>query len=167
MTRGLLAVLLVAAALWDIRKRRIPNVLCAAITVTGLGTTLARESWGSALSGLAAAILIIAILWWPWLTGRIGGGDVKLTGAAATWIGLSLMHEYLFGMALAGGMVAFVCYIFSSARARQQMALNLRLVAFGIMPKPPMRGGDGRVSVPYGVASATAALVIVLLRKGW
>jgi Flp pilus assembly protein protease CpaA len=166
-TRGLLAALLVAAAVWDIRKRKIPNVLSAAVAVSGLASVGVGEGWRSALSGLTATCLVVALLWWPWLRGRIGGGDVKLAGAAATWIGLPLLHEYLLGMALTGGMVAMICYVLSSARARQQMVVNLRLITFGILPEPPLRGSEGRVSVPYGVAASAAALLVVFVRKGW
>jgi prepilin peptidase CpaA len=167
MTRSLLVLLLVAAALWDIRKRRIPNSLSAAVMVAGLGSAALGEGWRAALSGLGSAILTVILMWLPWCKGRIGGGDVKLAAAAATWVGLARLPEYLLGTALAGGVVALVCYALSDRRARQEMAGNLKLVAAGVMPEPQLRGGGGRVSVPYSVASAAAALAVVLLRKGW
>jgi prepilin peptidase CpaA len=165
--RGILASLLVVAALWDIRKRRIPNVLSAAIFVTGLTGALVSEGWAAALSGLGATVLTIAIGWVPWIRGWIGGGDVKLAGAAAAWIGLRQLHEYLLGTALVGAVVALVCYLLSTRIARREMAANLKMVAAGVMPEPPLRSGGGRVSVPYGVACVVAALLILFVRKGW
>lgn len=167
LARGSLALLLVTAALWDIRKRRIPNAISAAVLLTGLVDAFVAGGWRSAASGVGAAALTLAVLWFPWLKGRIGGGDVKLTTAAATWVGLSLLPVYLLGTACAGGLVALVSYSLSSRQARKEMAGNLRLVAAGMLPEAPIRGGEGRVSVPYGVASAAAALVVVIVGKGW
>ncbi len=167
IARALLALLLVVAALWDIRKRRIPNVLSAAVVLSGLATAAIGEGGWAMLSGLAALVLTIAVGWVPWLRGWIGGGDVKLAGAAAVWVGLRLLHEYLLGTALAGAVVAGVCYLLSTRQARREMRTNLKMAAVGVMPEPALRGGGGRVSVPYGVACAIAALAVVFLRKGW
>jgi Flp pilus assembly protein protease CpaA len=167
IARGLLSVLLVTAALWDIRKRRIPNFLSASVLLCGVASTLVGEGWIPALSGLGAVVVTVAICWVPWTRGRIGGGDVKLAGAAAAAVGLKLILEYLLATALLGAIVALVCYFLSNRPARQEIATNLKMAASGVLPDPPMRGGNGRVSVPYGVACAAAALLIVFLRKGW
>ena len=167
VTRGLLAVFLITAALWDIRRRRIPNFLSAAVLLTGLLGTGLGSGWKSALSGLGATILTIVICWVPWTKGRIGGGDVKLGAAAAAAVGLSYFVEYLLATALLGAVVALICYFLSQRAVRREIVTNLKLVAAGVMPEPPLRSGNGRVSVPYGVACAAAALLIVFVRKGW
>ena len=167
VTRGLLAVFLITAALWDIRRRRIPNFLSAAVLLTGLLAALLGPGWKSALSGLGATALTIVICWVPWTKGRIGGGDVKLAAAAAAAVGLSFLVEYLLATALIGAVVALICYFLSKRAVRREIVTNLKLVAAGVMPEPPLRSGNGRVSVPYGVASAAAALLIVFVRKGW
>jgi len=167
VTRGLLAVFLIAAALWDIRRRRIPNFISAAVLLTGLAGALLGPGWKSALSGLGATFLTILICWVPWTKGRIGGGDVKLAAAAAAAVGLSFFVEYLLATALIGAVVALICYFLSKRAVRREIVTNLKLVAAGVMPEPPLRSGNGRVSVPYGVASAAAALLVVFVRKGW
>jgi prepilin peptidase CpaA len=167
IARGLLSVFLVAASLWDIRRRRIPNFLSASVLLCGVVSTLVGEGWMPALSGLGAVVVTVALCWVPWTRGRIGGGDVKLAGAAAAAVGLKLLFEYLLATALLGALVALVCYFLSNRTARQEIATNLKLAAGGVMPEPPMRSGGGRVSVPYGVACAAAALLIVFVRKGW
>jgi prepilin peptidase CpaA len=167
ISRAVLASLLVVAALWDIRKRRIPNVLSAAVVLSGLVTALIGEGGWAALSALAALVVTIGVGWIPWLRGWIGGGDIKLAGAAAVWVGLRLLHEYLLATALVGAVVAGICYFLSTRQARREMLTNLKMAAAGVMPEPALRSGGGRVSVPYGVACAVAALAIVLIRKGW
>ena len=166
VVRGGLIVLLVAAALWDICRHRIPNALNGAVLLTGLATAVESGGWEQAGSGLGAALLCLAVLWWPWLTRRIGGGDVKLTAAAASSVGLTQVHEYLLGTALLVGMLALVCYGLSNLRARRQIASNMALMTLGILPEAPLHGGNGRVSVPFGVAAALSGLIIVLLGEG-
>ncbi len=167
VTSGLLAVLLIAAALWDIRRRRIPNLLSAAILLTGLLGSWLGPGWKSALSGLGATFLTVVVCWVPWTKGRIGGGDVKLAAAAAAAVGLSFLLEYLLATALIGALVASVCFLLSKRAVRREIVTNLKLVTAGVMPEPPLRGGNGRVSVPYGVACAAGALLIIFVRKGW
>jgi prepilin peptidase CpaA len=167
MASGLLAILLVTAALWDVLRRRIPNLVSAAILLTGLAVAFIHQGWGAALSGLAAIFLTIALCWVPWTKGLIGGGDVKLAGAAAAAVGLRWLAEYLLATALLGAVVAVVCYFLSKRMVRREIMTNLKLVSAGVMPEPPLRGGNGRVSVPYGVACAAGALLVVLVRKGW
>jgi prepilin peptidase CpaA len=166
VTRGLLVVLLVAAAHWDVRKRRIPNALNAAVLLCGLAGALVGEGFWAVPSGLAAGLLTVVLCWVPWIAGRIGGGDVKLAGAAAAFVGLRFLCEYLLATALAGGLVAVVCFFLSNRTARKEMVTNLKVAIVGIMPEPSLRGG-GRVSVPYGVASTLGALFVIFVRKGW
>lgn len=167
VARGVLDILLVTAALWDIRRRRIPNALNAAILIAGLATTATSGGWSQAVSGLGAALLCLALLWFPWLSKRIGGGDVKLTSAAAAAVGLSQVHEYLLGVALGAGVLALICYGLSNARVRRQMATNMKLLTFGIVPEAPLSNGEGRVSVPFGVAAAVSALCIAWTQHGF
>jgi prepilin peptidase CpaA len=167
MVRGLLALLLVVAALWDIRRRRIPNFMSAATLLSGLVSAVASQGWGGFLPGIAACLVTIAIGWVPWTKGWIGGGDLKLAAAAATAVGLRSLHEYLLATALAGAVVALFCYVLSSRSARRDMIANLKLLPAGIMPEPQLHSGAGRVSVPYGVACAAGALFVLFIRKGW
>jgi prepilin peptidase CpaA len=158
---GTASFLLAIAALWDVRKRKIPNYLSAAIAISGLGAQIANRGLIAAGSGLAAGVVTIALLWHLWMRGKIGGGDVKAAGAAAVWIGLGLLPHYLVAMAAAGGLVGTVCYLLSSRVARAEMKTNMSVVAIGLVPDAPIRGGEGRVSVPYGVAVAIGALVVL------
>ena len=75
---GLFAALLLAASVFDIRKKIIPDSICLGITLTGLLTFEPVK-----LAGIfAAALFLIAAL----LFGGMDGGDIKLMAA----IGLAL-----------------------------------------------------------------------------
>ncbi len=72
--------LLLAASVWDLRKRIIPDSICLFIALTGLINFSPVRLWGV----LAALPLLIAALCKP---EGIGGGDIKLTAAAGIVLG--------------------------------------------------------------------------------
>lgn len=72
--------LLLAASVWDLRKRIIPDSICLMIALTGL----MDFSPVRLLGVLAALPLLIAALCKP---EGVGGGDIKLTAAAGTVMG--------------------------------------------------------------------------------
>lgn len=81
----LLAVLTLAAR-YDLKRRRIPNILSlgsagAALLYLGINghTWLGQPAWHGLLAALLALLLTVP----GWVTGRLGGGDVKLLTALA------------------------------------------------------------------------------------
>jgi len=160
--------LLLAAACADVWKRRIPNALNAALGLTGLWAQASSRSWGAMASGAAAGALTLALLWLPWRSGRIGGGDVKLAAGAGFWLSLSRLPEYLVLAALAGGVLSLIYYALSSRAVRREIRMNLTSAALGAtLPTVTLGSGDGRRSVPYGVAFAAAAGVLVWGGRLW
>ena len=153
--------LLVLVAGWDIARRRIPNWANAALGATGLGAQALHHGGWAALGGLGAAAIMLVLLWRPWTTGKLGGGDVKAAVCAATWLSPFLLIKFvLFGAVLAG-VFAIASYLLSSRAARQEMRVNLKLAAMRNMPDVPIRSGLGRVSVPFGAAAVSAALLLL------
>jgi prepilin peptidase CpaA len=79
-----------AAAVWDMRQRRIPNALTVPVFLAGWIYQGIFHHW----AGLADAGLGFAIgfgtLFILWITGGGGGGDVKLMGALSVWLGFHL-----------------------------------------------------------------------------
>lgn len=89
----LFAVMLmtVAAAVFDVRDRRIPNLLTAPFFVLGLIIQIvltATGNGGELGSGLLAALISFVILGGMWMAGGIGAGDAKLMMAIGIWLGL-------------------------------------------------------------------------------
>jgi Flp pilus assembly protein protease CpaA len=164
-------ILFVASAMlglvagWDIARRRIPNWANAALGATGLtGQALLHGGW-ALLGALAAAALTLVLLWAPFTKGRLGGGDVKATLCAATWLGLEALPSFYLYTALGVGLVAGICLALSSRAARREIRDNLALVVLKQgLPEAPIRSGGGRVSVPFGAAAAAAALLLLWTR---
>jgi prepilin peptidase CpaA len=159
---GALGISLTVAVGWDIAKRRIPNFVTGVIALLGVAAQIGDHGALAAASGAAACAIAIAALWTPWAAGGVGGGDVKLAGAVAVWVGLGGMIRYVLAVAVAGGAVALVAYLSSRRAIRREVRANLALLAtHQVLPAVAARS-PGRVSVPYGVAIAAGAAFALL-----
>jgi prepilin peptidase CpaA len=82
-----------AAAIFDLRTRKIPNKLTIPVFAVGLVYQLIFNGLGTGVGnpGLIDAAAAFAagfgLLWVLWMIGGGGGGDVKLLGALSVWIG--------------------------------------------------------------------------------
>src|SRR5579864_385126 len=140
------SVVLVIAAVSDIRRRRIPN--WTVLAVIGLFVVLAVAQQGQGvISALEAAAVAFAITVALYAFRIIGAGDSKLFTAVAFFAGLGYLPHLVVATTLAGGVVALV-----SLAARPQRALAMFT----------MRGkGDWGPGIPYGVAIAIGGAVIM------
>lgn len=138
-------VLLAGIGAWlDWRTRRLPNWLCGATFLAGLGVAVitvglaaaALQVWHAAL-----ALLVGMALFAP---GLIGGGDAKFYAAVAVWFPLAEGFRLLFLVALAGLVLTVALWGMVWRRHGRAGA--------GADPPVPPR------TVPYGVAIAAGAL---------
>ncbi|MFT8887599.1 MAG: A24 family peptidase [Ethanoligenens sp.] len=117
--------LLLAASVWDLRKRIIPDSICLLIALTGLMDFSPVRLWGV----LAALPLLIAALCKP---EGIGGGDIKLTAAAGTVMG--------FGGCIAGllfGLTASLLFYFTNQLIRRLRKLEPLKASQAALPMAP------------------------------
>jgi len=135
----LLGLLLLTAAVTDIRARIISNRLNATIAILAVPWWFAAGFSGYEILfqlGLAAALLALFALCFA--MGMMGGGDVKLLAALGLWLPLIKMLILLEWMALGGGL------------------LTLGMVVWHRIRKAP-----GKPEIPYGVAIVAAGLLVV------
>ena len=150
ITRWVVAIAATAvlgwAAISDVRARRIPNwtvlVLIGLFVPWALASTLSWSLWA-----LAAGVIALVASFGLYALGVIGAGDSKLFAASALLVGFAYLGWLALGTALFGGVVALI-----SVLARPTRAL--------VMFKLRGRGDFGR-GIPYGVAIAVAAAVLV------
>ena len=108
LVTAVVAIGMGAAAVIDLRTRRIPNILTATLAAIGIGLAAAgfgRVGLGAALLG---CFLGLAFMMPGHIFGATGAGDVKLLAAAGALLGpTDTIYAFLY-TAIAGGVLALV-----------------------------------------------------------
>lgn len=140
---ALLALLLVIAAIIDVRTFTIPNRLNLA--VAGLAPvywwSIGLPLWPSGAVQIGAAVAVFALLALAFFIKMMGGGDVKLAAALALWFPPAGTLQFLILMSIAGGVLTLLIVIIHKSRKK-----------------------EGRPQIPYGVAIAFGGLAILTQR---
>ena len=140
-----LAAAAVAAAVSDVRRRRIPNALCGALAIAGVvnaGVTGGIAGIGVALLLLAAVLAVGTI---AFARGWFGGGDVKLIAAGCCGLSPGHAADFILYTALCGGLLS----LYALAASRQ--------LATALITRTLPRTGT---RLPYAVAVAGGALLL-------
>jgi len=134
---ALLGLLMIAAAISDLRSRTISNELNAAMALLSIPFWIASglALWPDVAIQFGAAFAVFLVFVGLFAIGAMGGGDVKMIGAVMLWIPLPLFMPMLTIMAIGGGILSAI------------MLIHMK-----------MRPSDKPVEVPYGVAIAAAGL---------
>jgi prepilin peptidase CpaA len=137
---GALALLLVVAAVIDIRTFTISNRLNIAVAAMAplYWWAAGLAFWPDSAAQIGASIGVFLVLAVAFYAGMMGGGDVKLAAALALWFPPDSTARFLIIMALAGGVVT---------------------LAFVMIHR--LRNSEGRPKIPYGVAIAIGGLAIL------
>jgi prepilin peptidase CpaA len=135
-----LAALLVAAAVWDLKKREIPHAIVIAVALLALPFWWASglSLWPDVALQMGAALIVLAIVTAMFAFGWMGGGDVKLLAALALWLPPMALVMLLVIMSFAGGVLTVGTIVWSR-----------------------MRNPSATPEIPYGVAIAFAGLWLI------
>ena len=148
---GLLAILLIVAAIIDVRTFTISNGLNLAVALLAplYWWSIGLPLWPDAALQVAVAAGVFVLLAATFYMGMMGGGDVKLAAAIALWFKPLTTVKFLVIMSLAGGLLTLVILALHKKRG-----------------KPPIEGAaePAKPEVPYGVAIAAGALWILAQR---
>jgi prepilin peptidase CpaA len=107
---GLACLTLIAATIWDVALRTIPNTVCSGLAIFALGL---RGLDRDIPTALIAGAVVFALAFVCWMRGWLGGGDVKLLGAVAFLVPPTGVPGLLAYITMAGGGLA-VCYLLLS-----------------------------------------------------
>ncbi len=158
MSLALIAVLVVFpaamayAAASDLVTMTIPNWLCLLLFAAfGLCAASAGLGWTAFGWHLAAGLAVLVVCFGMFALGWIGGGDAKLAAVTALWLGFEQLLPYLFITALGGGLLT-VAILVLRASPLPAVASNWGWA---------QRLHDVKQGVPYGIALAAAALVVL------
>lgn len=137
--------LTLVAAIWDIRTRRIPNWLNAAIAVTAIVAAFATGSFTAlglnALHALVALIIGMALF----AAGMIGAGDAKMYSSAAFAIAPAKALTMLGWTSVIGLVVLIGMYV------------GKRIAGI------PIKKDGKSFTLPYGVPIAAGFWLTILL----
>lgn len=152
----------VAAAVVDIRSRRIPNWLSLPYLVAGVVVSAywgGMTGLGSSIAGIGLATVIVGILWY--LRG-MGMGDLKLLAAVGAWVGPGQLLLALVATGIAGGFLAlgYALWHGSVGRALDGTAeLILRFPENGFRPHRTIRLDNAHaLKMPYAPAIAIGTI---------
>lgn len=145
-----LALAALTAAWLDLRRRIVPNWLCAATALGGLAFSYATG--GPTIAALALAHAVIALLIGMVLFALrlVGGGDAKFYAATAAWFSFAQGFKLLLAVALAGLVLTLVVWW----PLRRRRAARSHEV---------MEGGEALLMVPYAVAIGAGGVLTLLL----
>lgn len=113
MLVAVLAVMLVVAAIGDLRTRTIPNRLNLAIALCAIPFWWYSDLplWPDIAARIGIALLLFALFACLFAIGAMGGGDVKLIAALALWLAPGAVLKMLVIMSIAGGVLTLVMLI--------------------------------------------------------
>lgn len=167
---GVLIGLLLTAAIYDLKSRRIPNRLVGAGLAAGLLLqALHPDGLGLAVAGGGALVGLAAFL--PlYLLRAMAAGDVKLMAMAGAFLGPTGALGAVLGTFLAGGVLALV--FAWKAGAVRRMLHNIQLLFFSSVAKlysgsPPTFDDipETAARLPYAVAILAGTLGYLIWRQ--
>ena len=135
-----LAAMLVAASIEDLRSRTISDHLNIAIALLAIPFWWATgvALWPGVALHIAIAAAVFGLFAIMFALGGMGGGDVKLVAAVALWLPPLAVPALLVIMSLAGGALTLAMVI------RQRLARS-----------------ETKLEIPYGVAISFGALWLI------
>ena len=146
-------VLVLTAAINDLRTYRIPNALTLAIVFIYPIFALTSPSEFDWLAVLLIAVAVFAVGFVLFAFRQIGGGDVKLLVGCALWAGPAFIFDFLVVTALAGGALSL--FLISPLGRGLAVAADAR----GLSRFRDFLTAD---VVPYGVAIAAGGLFVAV-----
>jgi prepilin peptidase CpaA len=148
--------LMLVAAFEDFRRLAIPNWLTLALCLLWPLFLLSSPDLWSALGAIGCALAVFAVGALCFARGYVGGGDVKLLTVATLWAGTAAAIPLLVMTGIFGGLLAMLLLMPPAAHlaalARSRLGPNMEPA--GVAAATP---------IPYGIAIAGAAVIVVAL----
>ncbi len=140
---GVLAILLLWAAVVDIKTRTIANALNLTIALMAplFWWAMGVDFWPDAAIRVGVALAVFLLFALAFQLGAMGGGDVKLAAALALWFAPGDTLFLIVLMSLAGGVLTLI-----------------------VMIEHRIKKNQGRPEIPYGVAIAFGGLWLLAQR---
>jgi prepilin peptidase CpaA len=161
-------VLLLIAAMFDLRTQKIPNLLTYPAMIFALSYHSSINGFEGLIfssSGLMIGILLLII---PYLMGGMGAGDAKLLGAVGSFLGAKATLNAFFFIALAGGIYSLAIIlirrdIFKGFFSEKLVILSSMVMLRQYVPIQTESSGQ-KPRLKYGVAIAFGTIAYLLTK---
>jgi prepilin peptidase CpaA len=158
---------LLISAFYDLRTRRIPNVLTFSAILTGTGLHTAINGFEGFMFSISGMFIGIGLLIIFYLMGGMGAGDVKLMGAVGSYLGPEGVFVAFLCTAIVGGI-----YSIAALAASHQLRGAFRSYGFliksfiitGQMLFPPPHNEVKKPVLCYGIAIAIGSLLSLIYK---
>ena len=150
---------------YDVRYRRIPNLLVLGLLIGGLTINISFGGFNGALTSVEGFALAFLPMFLIHVFGAMGAGDVKLFGAVGSVIGVSMVPLTFVVVVMLGAVLA----IYTMLRSGTMFSTlhGVLRIFVGIMPGwemprfaiPP----DRKHTIPYGVAIMLGSLLAAVV----
>ncbi|MBY0292897.1 MAG: prepilin peptidase [Alphaproteobacteria bacterium] len=169
----------VLIAAYDFSFYRIPNLLLAALLVLyGLFAPFSLSS-DALLNSLIVFGVVLSIGFALFVLKIIGGGDAKYIAVASLWVGFPGVIQLLFFITTAGALLALVYLFLKYYMAKssdwgwkqiQNAERRLPILQYvwlgsGVGPEDGVRENIDARMIPYGVAIAIGAIIVMFLHS--
>ena len=160
--------LLLIAVIFDLRERRIPNLLILIGIVMAVIYQVYIGGYTGLLFSLQGLVIGIGLLLIPFIVGGIGAGDVKLLGMIGAFKGSAFAVSSFLWMSLWGGLIAVVLLIIQGRLGETMKRLGRGLVLSGLgiaNLSDSVNKEEFSIYYPYGVAIGLGVLTSYC--RGW
>ncbi len=162
-----LSIILIAAAVNDMRFQKIPNLLTYPAMAVALGCHVVMNGLDGLLFSAGGLALGIAVFILPYLMGGMGAGDAKLMGAVGAILGARGVFIAFLFTAIIGGVYALILVLIKRQDCKcfyikQGATLKTFIFTRQFIPI----SGDSNEKNPrrcYGIAIAMGTLFSVFL----
>ncbi|MCX5684473.1 MAG: A24 family peptidase [Planctomycetota bacterium] len=164
VARGVLAAVLVAAAVFDLRRGTVYNwltypAILAGLVLGALQGAAAGDTTGGLMNHVSGFGFGFGVLLAAYVLGGMGGGDVKLMGAVGALVGWPAAFHAVFYSFLVGATLGLILMVW---RGRVRVVLRRLWMAVRILPLPTATldeaTGTPTLRVPFGFAACIGTL---------
>jgi prepilin peptidase CpaA len=160
--------------LFDVRTRRIPNLLSAAGMVAGAALNVVFFGLSGLYASMEGLAVMLGVLLLPFALGGIGGGDVKMMGALGALLGpLPALAALVSGTILGGAVMVIHLARLGRLREKLRATRMLFMSAVSTQSLAPLKlsaTDANAVSLPYSVPLGLGAIAVIVLSRvlgGW
>ena len=170
ITFAILFVFLACSVAFDVRVRRIPNVVSGPGAVAGIVLNALHAGALGVVGSVTGAALMIVLLVLPFAAGGIGGGDVKMMGAVGAFVGPRLaVMGLLIGVILGGAIM--IVHLARLGRLRDKLASLAEMVTVAagtrsVRPLMVRSDGEAVIALPYSIPLALGTMAAVVASGG-